>query len=50
MLAQVLATDSEAVRAACRNYLQIAGPFYAFFGLALCLYWPRRVQGAWRGR
>lgn len=33
-----LFTDIETVRAACRSYLQIVGPFYAFFGLGLCLY------------
>lgn len=39
-----LFTDVEAVRAACRSYLQIVGPFYAFFGLGLCLYFAS--QGA----
>jgi Na+-driven multidrug efflux pump len=44
-----LFTDSEAVRAACRNYLQIVGPFYAFFGVALCLYFASQGAGrvAW---
>ena len=44
-----LFTDSEPVRAACRNYLQIVGPFYAFFGLALCLYFASQGAGrvAW---
>ena len=44
-----LFTDSEAVRATCRNYLQIVGPFYAFFGLALCLYFASQGAGrlAW---
>ena len=39
-----LFSDSEAVREACRAYLQIVGPFYAFFGLGLCLYFAS--QGA----
>lgn len=38
-------TDVEAVRAACRAYLQIAGPSYAFFGLALCLYFGSQGAG-----
>lgn len=44
-----LFTDSEAVRAACRNYLQIVGLFYAFFGLALCLNFASQGAGrvAW---
>ena len=41
-----LFTDIETVRAACRSYLQIVGPFYAFFGLGLCLYFAS--QGARR--
>lgn len=41
-----LFTDDETVRAACRTYLRIAGPFYAFFGLGLCLYFAS--QGARR--
>ena len=41
-----LFTDVETVRAACRSYLQIVGPFYAFFGLGLCLYFAS--QGARR--
>ncbi len=41
-----LFTDVEAVREACRTYLRIAGPFYAFFGLGLCLYFAS--QGARR--
>ena len=45
-----LFTNSEAVRAACRHYRQIAGPFYAFFGLALCLYFASQGAGVWRGR
>ena len=40
-----LFTDAEAVRTACRAYLQIAGPFYAFFGLALCLYFASLGAG-----
>ncbi len=40
-----LFTDSEAVRAACRTYLQIVGPFYAFFGMALCLYFASQGAG-----
>ena len=44
-----LFTDSEAVRAACRAYLQIAGPFYAFYGASLCLYFGSQGAGrvAW---
>jgi len=41
-----LFTDSAAVREACRAYLRIVGPFYAFFGLGLCLYFAS--QGARR--
>lgn len=41
-----LFSDAEAVRAACRSYLQIVGPFYAFFGLGLCLFFAS--QGARR--
>ncbi|MEI6201297.1 MAG: MATE family efflux transporter [Enhydrobacter sp.] len=40
-----LFSDSEAVRAACRAYLQIVGPFYAFFGVALCLYFASLGAG-----
>jgi putative MATE family efflux protein len=40
-----LFTDSQAVRAACRTYLQIVGPFYAFFGVALCLYFASQGAG-----
>lgn len=40
-----LFTDSEAVRAACRTYLQIVGPFYVFFGVALCLYFASLGAG-----
>jgi putative MATE family efflux protein len=44
-----LFTGSEAIRVACRTYLQIVGPFYAFFGLALCLYFASQGAGrvAW---
>ena len=41
-----LFTEVEAVREVCRRYLQIVGPFYAFFGLGLCLYFAS--QGARR--
>ncbi|MBT7287934.1 MAG: MATE family efflux transporter [Rhodospirillaceae bacterium] len=40
-----LFSDVEAVRAACRAYLQIVGPFYAFFGMALCLYFASLGSG-----
>ena len=40
-----LFTGSEAIRSACRTYLQIVGPFYAFFGLALCLYFASQGAG-----
>jgi putative MATE family efflux protein len=40
-----LFSDSEAVRAACREYLQIVGPFYAFYGVALCLYFASLGAG-----
>ena len=39
-------TDIEAVREACRLYLRIVGPSYAFFGLGLSLYFAS--QGARR--
>jgi len=44
-----LFTGSETIRAACRTYLQIVGPFYALFGLALCLYFASQGAGrvAW---
>ena len=44
-----LFTDAEAIRAACKTYLQIVGPFYALFGLALCLYFASQGAGrvAW---
>lgn len=40
-----LFTQSEAVRDACRAYLQITGPFYVFFGLSLCLYFASQGAG-----
>ena len=40
-----LFTDVEAVRMASNAYLRIAGPFYAFFGLALCLYFASLGAG-----
>lgn len=40
-----LFSDQESVRAACRTYLQIVGPFYAFFGFALCLYFASLGSG-----
>lgn len=40
-----LFTDSQAVRAACRAYLQIVGPFYAFYGVSLCLYFASQGAG-----
>ena len=40
-----LFTESDAVRAACRAYLQIVGPFYAFYGLSLCLYFASQGAG-----
>ena len=40
-----LFTDVENVRTASRAYLQIVGPFYAFFGLALCLYFASQGAG-----
>ncbi|SLN69389.1 MATE family efflux transporter [Oceanibacterium hippocampi] len=41
-----LFSQSEAVRAACATYLRMVGPFYAFFGLGLALYFAS--QGARR--
>ncbi|MEE2746129.1 MAG: MATE family efflux transporter [Pseudomonadota bacterium] len=38
-------TEVEAVRAACIAYLRIAGPFYAFFALGLCLYFASQGAG-----
>ena len=38
-------TDVEAVRIACRTYLQIVAPFYAFFAVALCLYFASQGAG-----
>jgi putative MATE family efflux protein len=40
-----LFSDAQAVRGACRSYLQIAGPFYAFYGLSLCLYFGSQGAG-----
>jgi len=40
-----LFTDAEAVRAACRTYLQIVGPFYPFFGVGLCLFFASQGAG-----
>lgn len=40
-----LFTEFDAVRAASNDYLKIAGPFYAFFGLALCLYFASLGAG-----
>jgi Na+-driven multidrug efflux pump len=40
-----LFTDSEAVRSSCRAYLQIVGPFYAFYGVSLCLYFASQGAG-----
>ncbi|MGB0632236.1 MAG: MATE family efflux transporter, partial [Alphaproteobacteria bacterium] len=40
-----LFTASDAVGAASNAYLQIAGPFYACFGLALCLYFASQGAG-----
>ncbi len=40
-----LFTDSETIRTTCRIYLQIVGPFYTFFGFALCLYFASQGAG-----
>ena len=40
-----LFTEVEAVRAACRAYLQTVAPFYAFFGVATCLYFASQGAG-----
>jgi putative MATE family efflux protein len=40
-----LFTQVEAVREACRAYLQIVGPFYAFYGMSLCLYFASQGAG-----
>jgi putative MATE family efflux protein len=40
-----LFTQAESVREACRTYLQIVGPFYAFYGLSLCLYFASQGAG-----
>ncbi len=41
-----LFTEDEAVRQACATYLRIVGPFFALFGLGLCLFFAS--QGARR--
>ncbi len=38
-------TDNQLARDAARLYLQIVGPFYAFFGLGLCLYFASQGTG-----
>ena len=40
-----LFSDVETVRVACGTYLKIAGPFYAFFALGLCLYFASQGAG-----
>jgi len=40
-----LFSDDETVREACRAYLRIVGPTYAFFGLGLCLYFSSQGAG-----
>ena len=40
-----LFTHAEAVRDACRAYLQIVGPFYSFYGVSLCLYFASQGAG-----
>jgi len=40
-----LFTQAETVRDACRSYLQIVGPFYAFYGVSLCLYFASQGAG-----
>ncbi|MEQ9639818.1 MAG: MATE family efflux transporter [Alphaproteobacteria bacterium] len=40
-----LFSDNQAVREACRVYLRIVGPSYAFFGLGLCLYFASQGAG-----
>jgi putative MATE family efflux protein len=40
-----LFTDSESVRAACRAYLQIVGPVYAFYGVSMCLFFASQGAG-----
>ena len=40
-----LFSDAETVRVACGTYLKIAGPFYAFFALGLCLYFASQGAG-----
>ncbi len=40
-----LFTSDAAVRAACNAYLHIVAPFYAFFGVATCLYFASQGAG-----
>ena len=40
-----LFTQAVTVRDACRTYLQIVGPFYAFYGASLCLYFASQGAG-----
>ncbi|NBO97014.1 MAG: MATE family efflux transporter, partial [Betaproteobacteria bacterium] len=40
-----LFTQAVTVRDACRTYLQIVGPFYAFYGMSLCLYFASQGAG-----
>jgi len=40
-----LFTQVETVRIACYTYLQIVGPFYAFYGVSLCLYFASQGAG-----
>jgi Na+-driven multidrug efflux pump len=40
-----LFTADEAVRAAARAYLQTVAPFYAFFGVATCLFFASQGAG-----
>lgn len=40
-----LFTQAETVRDACRTYLKIVGPFYAFYGVSLCLYFASQGAG-----
>ena len=38
-------TEVLAVQEVCRSYLQVVGPFYAFFGLGLCFYFASQGAG-----
>ena len=38
-------TEVQAVQEVCRSYLQVVGPFYAFFGLGLCFYFASQGAG-----